>query len=192
MEARSVKFRAPPDPVAAVLMIERSAGTGVGVRVGVLVGVRVGVRVAVEVRVRVSVGVGVTVGVEVLVGVGVGAAETVTLSKAEVQATVLLWLVTARPIKTLAAIGIVAVPTEVQLIPSAEMEAVKVLPLRARRTQYGATGPATVVPTAVAPVVSRCWNAAPEPGVTNISAYVESAARLSRIITPALAHTLVF
>ena len=68
----------------------------------------------------------------------------------------------------------------------------KVLPARTIFTQYGATGPRTVVESERAPVESRRWKEMPLPGVRTVVACVEPAARLSRIITPALAHTLVF
>ena len=51
-------------------------------------------------------------------GAGYGVIET--LSKVAVPSTALLWLLTARPIETLAGIVIVAVPTCVQVVPFAE------------------------------------------------------------------------
>ncbi len=45
---------------------------------------------------------------------------TVTLSKVHVAVAVVLWLVTPRPMNTIAPIGIVSVPTSVQVTPSAD------------------------------------------------------------------------
>jgi hypothetical protein len=42
------------------------------------------------------------------------------------------------------------------------------------------------------PATNRRWNAAPEPAVIAMNACGESAAKLSRIITPALAQPSVF
>ena len=115
-----------------------------------------------------------------------------TLSRTAAQRTGLLWLVKARPTKTLAAMGIVSEPTRVQVTPSAEMEAVNALPVRTTLTQEGATTPAPVVDVEIPPVATRRWNVAPWPGVTNIDACVEPVASVSRIMTPALAHGFVF
>ena len=67
----------------------------------------------------------------------------------------------------------------------------KTLPVRFRRTQYGAPAAGPDVLTLVAPVVARAWNTAPLPGVTATNALVAPAPSVSRIITPALVHALV-
>ena len=152
-----------------------------------------GVTVAVAVCVGVRVATGVADAVGVPVGVGVGPEPvTATLSRMAAPRTGLLWLVTARPTKTLADMGIVSEPTRVQVTPSAEREAVKVLPARTILTQEGATTPAMVVDAEIPPAATRRWKDAPWPGVRTIEACAEPGASVSRIITPALAQTFVF
>src|SRR5687767_5047642 len=62
---------------------------------------------------------------------------TVTESSVAVVTVELLWLVTARPTYTVVAIGTFLEPTLVHEAPSYELYAVKVLPDRVSRTQYG-------------------------------------------------------
>src|ERR1043166_4672925 len=83
-------------------------------------------------------------------------------------------------------------PMVVQLDPSAERDAVKVLPTRCTRTQYGALSPLTVIDEDEAPVLVRHWNETPAPGVTKHEPCVELALSDSRIITPAFAQGSVF
>src|ERR1700676_3510795 len=59
------------------------------------------------------------------------------------------------------------------------------------RTQYGAATFGPWVLRLLAPVVARDWMTAPLPGVIATKALVEPAVRVSRNITPALAHALV-
>ena len=109
------------------------------------------------------------------------------------------WLHTARPIRTGLVIVIVwAVPNCVQVLPSGEIEPVKLLPLRSTLTQYGAAiagaGLSSLVEAPLA--VKRRWKLAPlpalvPPGVMGMKAWVEPVSTLWRIITPALAQTLV-
>src|SRR5579862_5907389 len=61
--------------------------------------------------------------------------DTDTWSRVDVLRAALLWAVTARPTRTVLAIGIVSDPTSVQLEPSAETEPVKVDPVRSIFTQ---------------------------------------------------------
>src|SRR5580765_4961584 len=113
---------------APTSLLVQVSGAAVGVRVGVRVAVRVGVSVGVEVAgtgvgVKVAgTGVGLApagVGVRVGVAVGGGAEDvTLTLSKVAVQSRDEAWLVTARPIRTLGAIGIVTVSTTDHVAPS--------------------------------------------------------------------------
>ena len=96
------------------------------------------------------------------------------------------------PKKMFAVMLIVSDPTSVQLIPSDELYPENEFPLRTTLTQYGATTLTPEVFMVPPPVVSRRWKATPLPGVRTIMAWVELAARLSRIMTPALAQGLVF
>src|SRR5262245_19092037 len=115
-----------------------------------------------------------------------------TLSNVPAVTTPLLWLHTPSPMKTLAAIEMVALPTAVQVVPLVERSAVNVVPLRVRRTQYGAVNPATDVFVGCAPVVVPRMNSMPAPGVSSSMACVEGPLNVSRIITPALANWFVF
>src|SRR5215510_601908 len=100
-----------------------------------------------------------------------------TLSKVDVFSAVLLCAVTDRPSSALLAMVTLIVPTCVQLMPSAEAKPVKLLPERASRTQYGATGPAICANcTALAPVDARYCMFTPCPGVTNTCTKLEFAA----------------
>jgi hypothetical protein len=182
---------------------------GVGVTVGVLVAVNVGVRVkvavvvAVEVEVEVAVrvcvevalGVIVEVRVRVAVKVGVGVAtppETATLSIVTEPSTVLSPLLSDMPTKTFVAMLIVSEPTSVQATPSAELYALKAVPARVIFTQYGATTSTPEVVEVLPPVVTRRWKTMPLPGVSAVIACFELVPRVSRIMTPPLAHGLVF
>ena len=60
---------------------------------------------------------------------------TTTLSNVAVAAAEVVWLDTARPIKTVCPNAIVSVPTTVQVVPSADCDAVIALPARVSRTQ---------------------------------------------------------
>ena len=102
-----------------------------------------------------------------------------------------VWLVTASPINGLLPSGTVSEPTTVQLLPSADVEAVMMLPARASFTQRGGA-PATAVLVVCAPALARRWNVIPLDGVTNSAALAESAAPSLRIITPALVQAFTF
>ncbi len=86
-----------------------------------------------------------------------------------------LWLVTASPTYTVAAIEMLSLPMSVQLVPVVDRYAETVEPLRTKRTQDGAVpAPPTVV--ALAPsVVTRRWNTRPFAGVTATNAFREPA-----------------
>ncbi len=86
-----------------------------------------------------------------------------------------------------------SVPTWVHVVPLAELDAVK-LPAMSRSifTQYGASTSAVVVSVLTSSVMTRRWKETPCAGVTTIVACAEPGSRLSRIITPALAQSLVF
>src|SRR5262249_59498935 len=84
----------------------------------------------------------------------------VTLSNVEVLSTPLvLWAVTANPRYTSVGSARVCVPTSNQVTPSADFSAVKRLPLRVTRLQYGT--PALPHPWSTLalppPVLSRHW-----------------------------------
>jgi hypothetical protein len=103
-----------------------------------------------------------------------------------------LWLVTARPTYTVAAIAMVSLPIRVQLIPVVDRYAENFEPCRTNRTQYGAVPVPPEVIVLDPPVVTRRWNAKPFPGVTLANAFRDVAVNVSRIMTPALAQELVF
>ena len=65
------------------------------------------------------------------------------------------WLVTARPTETAVPRSTVTVRSAVHVAPSAEVEAVIFVPLRARRTQRGAVPAAEVTSVVVAPADAR-------------------------------------
>src|SRR3954466_12422211 len=118
---------------------------------------------------------------------------TATRSNVVTDTASVVWLDTPSPMNTFAAIAIVSVPTSFQVVPSAEWEAVNVLPLRSSRTQYGAAKVVLpVVLTDVPLVVKRRWNAVPFAADSSMNACVDPGASDSRIITPAFTHTLVF
>jgi len=76
----------------------------------------------------------------------------------------------------------------IQVCPSAERCAVNVLFVRVSFTQCGATKPVASVLVLAPSVSMRRWNETPLDGVTTTIACLEPGARLSRIITPALAQ----
>ena len=114
------------------------------------------------------------------------------MSNEDAHKSVLLWALSARPTKTLAAIGTESAPTRVHVTPSGETYVVNVFPARVSFTQYGATGPVIGVDVETPPVARRRWKATPLPGVTKIEACVDPAPRVSRIMTPDLAQGSVF
>src|SRR4051812_32352363 len=81
-------------------------------------------------------------------------------------------------------------PIVVHVVPLLEYDAVMVVPLRVKRTQYGAA-PVFCVLVETPPVAVRRWNAIPELLETIIIPCLEPAVRDSRIITPAFAQALV-
>src|SRR5689334_18335653 len=86
---------------------------------------------------------------------------------------------------------IVDEPTSVHVVPLGDRYAVKVVPLRTSFTQYGATGPETLVLVLLPPVLDRRMKLTPLEGVTNTPACFAFAASESRNITPALARPFV-
>ena len=66
------------------------------------------------------------------------------------------------------------------------------LPTRSSRTQYGAAPLAPVVLTLAPPVAGRRWNASPLLNDTSMNACAAPGSTLSRIITPAFVHMLMF
>ena len=81
-----------------------------------------------------------------------------------------------------------AIPIRTQFVPSVDRYAVKSLPRRVSRTQFGATPLPPDVWLDVPPVAVRRWKASPFAALTNIEACRAFAASDSRIITPALVH----
>ena len=92
-----------------------------------------------------------------------------TDAKVAVVAWPWLWLVTASPMQTLVPMGTVMTPTFVQLLPSGEQSAVKVLPARVRRTQQGLLA-AAPMDQDDEPLPLPPWKANPLPAVTKAAA----------------------
>src|SRR5579871_2422504 len=110
------------------------------------------------------------------------------LSKAEVLSTPSLCAVNARPKYTVFDIVMLMEPTCDQLVPSGDTNPVNRLPARVSLTQYGAP---TAGPEALSLLpfeAVRYWKVAPFVQEIAMSAFLEPAARLSRNITPPLAH----
>src|SRR5262245_55556348 len=82
-------------------------------------------------------------------------------------------------------------PIVVQVAPSGDVEPVNFLPLRTTRTQSGAI-PLLNVCELVPPVLVRRRNSTPLDALTIIIACLDPAVKLSRIMTPAFAHGLLF
>src|SRR4051812_16016125 len=89
------------------------------------------------------------------------------------------------PTYAVAPSGMVALPSVVQLVPSADVDAVTVEPMRRARTHCGGAAAPGYVRTAFAPVLICCWKNVPEPADTSAAPYVAFAAVPLRIITPA-------
>src|SRR5690349_841851 len=85
----------------------------------------------------------------------------------------------------------VSEPTTVQLTPSEEAYPVRSVPARTSFTQYGAKTHRPLVLVLSPPVLTRRWNVTPLAEVRLMKAWRELAARVSRIITPALAQLSV-
>src|SRR5438128_12004586 len=98
----------------------------------------------------------------------------------------------ARPIETCAVIGIVSVPTKLQVMPSGEAYALTVSPIRASFTQYGAATRAPAVFVLSPPGMVRRWNARPFPADITMNAWVDAGFNVARIITPAFVQADVF
>src|SRR5262245_15503589 len=117
---------------------------------------------------------------------------TAALSNVDVFRTVLLCAVTARPTTTELDMLMVSLQTVVQVEPSVDEYAVKVLPARTTRTHLGAGPAPPAVFVLIPPVAVRRWKARPFADERSMKACLEFAAKLSRNITPALAHGSVF
>src|SRR5437764_6456817 len=89
-------------------------------------------------------------------------------------------------------IGMVSVPTSVQLVPSIDSYAENVLPLRVSLTHRGAVAVLPAVLTLMPLVASRRWNAIPFAADTKIDAWADSAASVSRIMSPAFTQAATF
>src|SRR5438552_11656377 len=83
-------------------------------------------------------------------------------------------------------------PTVVQVTPSVDRLAVKLLPVRTRRSQYGAAGPATKVPLVLPPFCVRRRKTMPLLGEITTEASLALALSEARTMTPALAQPSVF
>src|SRR5262245_25761308 len=79
-----------------------------------------------------------------VVGGGCDDEATVTFEKAAVASVPSRWLVTASPANTDAPICTVVLPRLVQVLPFVDVNAVKTLPARVNRTQYGAFTESTI------------------------------------------------
>jgi len=114
------------------------------------------------------------------------------LSNVAVVVAVVVWLVTAMPMLTEAAIVTVTVPIDAHTDPSLELNAWKELPDRVSFSHAG--GACVPVPRNVvdAPVAVRAINSSGPPGRMSRSTCAEPAVVVSRIITPAFANEFVF
>src|SRR5438270_3744031 len=83
-------------------------------------------------------------------------------------------------------------PTVIQVTPSVDRLAVKLLPVRTRRSQYGAAGPVTNVPLVLPPLLDRRRKTMPLFGEMTTEASLALALREARTMTPALAQGSVF
>src|SRR3954471_19180894 len=87
----------------------------------------------------------------------------------------------ATPTYTLAGIASTCEPIEVQVVPSDEKAAVKVLPLRVSFNHDGTPGVHECCASVVAPpLVARTWKAAPTEGVRPRNTFGDPAVRFSR------------
>ena len=116
---------------------------------------------------------------------------TETFVNVAVHKALLLWLVTTNPTNTVELIETATGdPRGVHVDPFVEVYAENVPPFLTSLTQPGTTAPALLADVEP-PVVSRRWKLAFPEGVRMAAAFLEFGCRLSRIITPALAHVLV-
>src|SRR4051812_40310889 len=91
-----------------------------------------------------------------------------------------------------AGITSVCEPSEVQLVPSIEYAAVKVLPARVSFSQHGAPGSQSCTTSFVTPLlVVRAWKIAPFVGVSATHTFGDVASVVWRNIKPAFAHAFV-
>ena len=110
----------------------------------------------------------------------------VRLSNVAALARALLCAVTASPQSAVLAKPVrFELPNVVQLVPLTEVCAVKVVPLRASRNQYGAVKPIVVELKDAPPVLGRFWKLTPLFGVMQTKTFLAPAAALSRTMTPA-------
>ena len=86
----------------------------------------------------------------------------------------------------------VSLPTSAHVAPSADSNAVIVLPLRVSFTQRGAVESVPAVLTLVLPSASRRWNARPLAPDTSMKACAEPAVSDPRNITPAFVQLATF
>src|SRR5262245_61013030 len=118
-------------------------------------------------------------------------ATTVTLSNVLVFSTVVSWLVTAIPMLTFAASPTLVVPTGVHVTPSADDDAVNWLPLLTSFSQAGNDWVPDATNVVEESVAVRVMNSSPAPGRTSSRTWLDPAAVVSRIMTPAFANELV-
>src|SRR4051812_42865235 len=116
---------------------------------------------------------------------------TLTLSKVQVAAAPVVWLVTPRPTNTVCPMLIVSVPTSVHATPSADSYALNVLPLRVSFTQRGAADALPELPVLTPPVAVRRWNAMPLVHDPSMKPCADPASSVSRIMTPAFTQALM-
>jgi hypothetical protein len=116
----------------------------------------------------------------------------VTLSKVDVLSVEISWLVTARPTNALDAIEIVAAPTVVHVLPSADMNPVTVPPLRVSFSHCGDAWLPPPMYVVAPPVADRVMNSRLPFGRASRMTCADPDAVVSRSMTPALANVLVF
>ena len=92
---------------------------------------------------------------------------------------------TASPTYTSPFIEIVSDPSAVHVLPSADADAVIVLPLRCSFSQYGAAASGPPVWTVAPPSSGRRWKATPFSAYTSTNAWAADGWSEARIMTPA-------
>ena len=110
----------------------------------------------------------------------------------EVFSAVVAWLHTASPMYTLLVMERVAVPTVAHVLPSAEDDAVIVVPERTSFSQRGAAPDPPATYAVDPPFDVRASSSKPLDGVTSRSTCGDPVVSDWRIITPAFATELVF
>src|SRR4051812_36786682 len=115
-----------------------------------------------------------------------------TSENAAVAVAIASWLLTARPTLIVAANAIESVPIAIHSEPSADANALTVVPRRSSFSHIGAAAIGPVVLKLRPPWSCRRWNAIPLDGDTSRNACFDPALVVSRSISPAFDQALAF